>query len=120
MRGFHSVTLSEEDHGDTAGLLTDTMGFKLVGEAGDRFRYAVDSGESASLVDVVRAANEKPGRVLVGTVHHIAWRTPDDEQQRKWRTELTRLSYDVSPVMDRKYFTPSITKNRVGFSSDRD
>ena len=44
------------------------------------------------------------GRVLVGTVHHIAWRTADDEEQLRWLTELCRLNYGVSPVMDRKYF----------------
>jgi glyoxalase family protein len=76
----------------------------LVAEDQDRFRYAVDSGEAASLVDVVRAPNGRAGRVLVGTVHHIAWRTPDDDQQLRWLTELSRLDYNVSPVMDRKYF----------------
>ena len=104
IRGFHSATLSQADHRGTAALLTDTMGFHLVVQDGDRFRYAVGDGHPAGLVDVLRAPQGKPGRVLVGTVHHIAWRTPDDEQQRDWRTELTRLNYGVSPVMDRKYF----------------
>ena len=39
-----------------------------------------------------------------GSVHHIAWRTPDDEQQLAWRAELTGKRYHVSPVMDREYF----------------
>jgi glyoxalase family protein len=104
IRGFHSATLTQADHRATAELLTDTMGFKLIEENETRFRYKVDSGEAASLVDVVRAPNERAGRVLVGTVHHIAWRTPNDEQQLRWLTELSRLDYGVSPVMDRKYF----------------
>jgi len=104
IRGFHSATLSQADHRQTAALLTDIMGFKLVARDGDRFRYKVDSGEPAGLVDILRAPDAGPGRVLAGTVHHIAWRTADDEQQRDWRTELTLLKYGVSPVMDRKYF----------------
>ena len=104
VRGFHSATLTQADHRETAALLTDTMGFKLVAQDGDRFRYAVESGEQAALVDVLRAPDDRRGRVLVGTVHHIAFRTADDEQQRNWRSELTRLNYGVSPVMDRKYF----------------
>ena len=104
IRGFHSATLCESDHRETAALLTCTMGFKLVGEEGNRFRYAADSAEQARFVDVLRAPEERPGRVLRGTVHHIAWRTTDDEQQRGWLAELTRLHYGVSPVMDRKYF----------------
>ena len=104
IRGFHSATLSQADIRGTAALLTDTMGFHLVAQDGDRFRYAVNDGHPAGLVDVFRRPEGKPGRVLVGTVHHIAWRTPDDEQQRSWRAELARLNYGVSPVMDRKYF----------------
>ncbi|SPE42553.1 putative ring-cleaving dioxygenase MhqO [Candidatus Sulfopaludibacter sp. SbA3] len=103
IRGFHSATLCETDHKGTAALLT-TLGFKLVAQDGNRFRYAVDSGQPAALVDVLRAPEQRPGRVLVGTVHHIAWRTADDRQQGEWLKELTRLEYGVSPVMDRKYF----------------
>jgi glyoxalase family protein len=104
IRGFHSATLRESDRAATAGLLTDTMGFHLVGQEGNRYRYAVDSGEAANLVDVLHAPEERFGRVLVGSVHHIAWRTPDDAQQQDWLRELSRLEYGVSPVMDRKYF----------------
>ena len=104
IRGFHSATLCEPDHRQTAKLLTDTMGFELLGQDGNRLRYALDSGAPANTVDVVRAPEERPGRVLVGTVHHIAWRTPDDRQQGAWLQELSRLEYGVSPVMDRKYF----------------
>ena len=80
------------------------MGYRLVAEDGNRYRYVVDSGAPANVVDIVRAPEERPGRVLVGTVHHIAWRTPDDQQQGNWLRELSRLEYGVSPVMDRKYF----------------
>ena len=104
IRGFHSATLSQANHHDTAALLTETMGFKPVAQDGNRFRYAANSSESARLVDVIELPEERPGRVLAGAVHHIAWRTADDTQQRDWRTELTRLRYGVSPVMDRNYF----------------
>ena len=46
----------------------------------------------------------QPGRVAAGTVHHIAFRTPNDEQQGAWRERLIELGYNVSPVMDRTYF----------------
>lgn len=104
IRGFHSATLLEADGRPTGKLLTDTMGFKLVAQDGNRSRYAADSTESARLVDVIHAPEERHGRVLVGSVHHIAWRTPDDKQQEKWLDALLKLNYGVSPVMDRKYF----------------
>ena len=104
IRGFHSATLSQTGHRETAALLTGTMGFTPAGQDGNRFRYITNSGGPAATVDVLESPDERPGRVLVGTVHHIAWRTPDDEQQRYWLAELTRRNYGVSPVMDRKYF----------------
>ena len=104
IHGFHSATLSEEGYGKTAALLTNQMGFRLLDQEGHRYRYVVASAEPAGIVDVVCAPEERPGRVAVGTVHHIAWRTPDDRQQEEWLSELSRLNFNVSPVMDRKYF----------------
>jgi catechol-2,3-dioxygenase len=37
-------------------------------------------------------------------VHHIAWRTPDDEEQLLWRQTIAGLGMHVTPVMDRQYF----------------
>jgi glyoxalase family protein len=104
IRGFHSATLGEADHRPTSTLLTDTMGFTLVAQDVNRYRYAADSGESARLVDVLHVPQERHGSVLAGSVHHIAFRTADDVQQREWLDELRRLRYGVSPMMDRKYF----------------
>jgi catechol 2,3-dioxygenase-like lactoylglutathione lyase family enzyme len=104
IRGFHSATLTETDRNATAALLTDTMGFQLIAKEGNRFRYAADSDESARLVDLLHVPHEQHGRVLVGSVHHIAFRTLNDAQQAGWLAELGRRRYGVSPVMDRKYF----------------
>jgi catechol 2,3-dioxygenase-like lactoylglutathione lyase family enzyme len=104
IHGFHSATLSEEGYQKTAALLTDVLGFELVRQEGNRFRYAIGSGDPGAIVDVTCTPEERRGSVLLGTVHHIAWRTPDDGQQREWLDEIGRLGYNASPVMDRKYF----------------
>jgi catechol 2,3-dioxygenase-like lactoylglutathione lyase family enzyme len=104
IHGFHSATLTEAGYQRTAALLTEIMGFRLVQQEGNRFRYAAHSGEPGAIADVVCAPEERPGRVAVGTVHHIAWLTADDQQQDSWQKELARLSYDVTPIIDRKYF----------------
>jgi len=44
------------------------------------------------------------GRVAAGSVHHIAFRARDDEEQRNWRHRLVELGYNVTPVIDRIYF----------------
>ena len=102
--GFHSATLSEEGYEKTAALLERVMGLQRIGEERNRFRYRLGAGGPASIVDVVCAPDSRPGRLGAGTVHHIAWRTPDDAQQLAWRQRLVEDGYNVSPVMDRTYF----------------
>jgi glyoxalase family protein len=34
----------------------------------------------------------------------VAWRTATAEQQVQWRDTLTKLQYDVTPIIDRQYF----------------
>jgi len=107
IHGFHGATLSETGYERTAALLTETMGFRLIGHEQNRFRYEpVHSHEHAPgrVIDVICAPAGQEGRVAVGTIHHIAFRTPDDLQQREWLAELAKLGYNVSPVMDRVYF----------------
>jgi glyoxalase family protein len=104
IRGFHRVTISENGYERTASLLTDTLGFKQIGKQGNRFRYALADGSPGTIVDLVCAPEGRPGRVAVGTVHHVAWRTASDQEQIQWRNTLARLEYDVTPIIDRQYF----------------
>jgi catechol 2,3-dioxygenase-like lactoylglutathione lyase family enzyme len=104
IRGFHGVTLSEEGYETTARLLTDVMGFRADGNEGNRFRYGAPAGDFASAVDLLCVPDARRGGMGTGVVHHVAFRTPDDEQQRTWRAELVRQGYNVSSVMDRTYF----------------
>ena len=102
--GFHSATLSEEGYEKTAALLQDVMGLRPVGREDNRFRYQAPGGEPAAIVDVLCTPDGKSGRLGAGTVHHIAWRTPDDAQQSAWRKTLVNGGCNVSPIMDRTYF----------------
>jgi glyoxalase family protein len=101
--GFHSATLSEEGYEKTAALLFEVMGLTLVGSEANRYRYAAGDRPGA-IVDVLCTPDGRPGRLGGGTVHHIAFRTPDDARQATWRTTLVERGYNVSPIMDRNYF----------------
>jgi catechol 2,3-dioxygenase-like lactoylglutathione lyase family enzyme len=103
-RGFHSVTVSEEGYERTATLLTETLGFHLAREASNRFRYELKTGGPGTRVDVLCSPDAPRGMVAVGTVHHIAWRTPDGVQQEAWRRQIAGLGHNVTPVLDRQYF----------------
>jgi len=104
IRGLHSVALTEAACDDTAQLLTEALGFSPMEDGGSRRRYAIGSGEPGALVDVVCLPGTARGRVAVGTVHHVAWRTPDEATQRIWRQQIAGRDLDVTPVIDRQYF----------------
>ena len=104
IKGFYGVTLSEDGYEQTSSLLTDTMGFRFTGQEGNRYRYRASDSEAASIVDVLCLPGANTGQVRVGTAHHVAWRTPNDEEQKKWREELVRARLNVTPIIDRKYF----------------
>jgi glyoxalase family protein len=101
--GFHSATLAEEGYERTASLL-QSMGMQLIGDEDNRFRYAAASSGTGAIVDIVCSPGLRPGRLGAGTVHHIAWRTPNDSEQQSWRETLVESGYNVSRIMDRAYF----------------
>lgn len=103
IRGFHSVALLEHVHTGTERLLTEVMGFQFARMVGHRRRYTAGDGLAAS-VDIVSAPDAPPGRVAVGTVHHVAWRVGSDDAQQAWRRRLLEAGVTVTPVRDRQYF----------------
>ncbi len=104
IRGVHTVTLWEAGGESTATVLVEAMGFRRILEDGATVRYETGAGGPGALVDVRKAPSVVRGEVAVGTVHHVAWRTPSDTEQRIWRQELAQRGLQVTPVMDRQYF----------------
>jgi len=86
-------------------LLTDTFGYRLVEESGNRFRFASrDDSALGRIVDLLCLPDSGVGRVAAGSVHHIAFRARDEQEQLQWREQLVDLGYNVTPVIDRIYF----------------
>ena len=104
IRGFHSVAMTVDGYERTAGLLQGALGFRPVGEAGERFRFEVGSGGPGSIIDILCHPTAPVGLMGVGAIHHIAWRAADDAAQLRFRTELTKRAFNVTPIIDRNYF----------------
>lgn len=101
IRRFRGVTLTESNYDRTASLLTQTLGFRKSQEHNALTRFVTVNGTT---VDLLVPRDLFRGEVSVGTVHHVAWRTPDDDQQKTWRERLVKLGLNVTPVIDRTYF----------------
>jgi predicted esterase/catechol 2,3-dioxygenase-like lactoylglutathione lyase family enzyme len=103
IRGVAGITIISADRDATTDLLTEVLGFEAAGEEDGRPRYLA-AGPGSSFVDVLDGAGWPPGDTAVGTVHHVAWRAPDEETQASWRGELEGRGLNVTPVLDRNYF----------------
>jgi glyoxalase family protein len=104
IRGFHSVTLTESSLDGTSGIFLDTMNFDATHEHAGRYRFEVGEGGLGRSVDVVVDPSAPRGLVASGTVHHIAWRTSDEETQLDWRSQIVETGTQVTDVLDRQYF----------------
>lgn len=104
IRGVHHVELMEEGFESTARLLTDLLGYRLVAEKGNRFRFA-SAEEARAFIEVVCAPGSLKGLRGSGTFHHVAFATTDLSSQKTIRERAVAEGFNVTPVLDRKYFS---------------
>jgi len=108
IRGFHSVTLWLADPEPTMDLLR-TMGLEEVDteQAGgdtpgdERTRFAA-TGSVGRYVDVLPTV--EGGRQGHGTVHHVAFQTPTDEDQAAMREAVRSAGLNPTQQIDRHWF----------------
>ena len=84
--------------------LLATLGFEEAGEESGRRRFAVEPSLTSGKIDVVEQAQGSFGLNAVGTVHHIAFRCADLNEQSEWRGRIAALGLQVTPVINRQYF----------------
>jgi glyoxalase family protein len=103
IKGFYNVEIWEEGYERTAGLLTEQLDHKLVAEKGNRFRFAATDAPG-NYVDILCSPESLKGLAGGGTVHHIAFSTPDLETQKAVREKIVKRMLNPTPVLDREYF----------------
>ncbi|KML41124.1 MAG: ring-cleaving dioxygenase [Bacillota bacterium] len=102
VKGFAGATLYSSQPEQTAHLLKSVMGLERIGEEGEIIRFQ-SSAPIGNIIDLKKTSGKR-GRMGVGTVHHIAWRAEDDQDQLEWREYVRSNGYGVTPVRDRNYF----------------
>ena len=101
---FSGVTLCSLQPDLTARVLTEALGYRELGQEQDRIRYVNERAARAGVVDLYCSPFEQAGRMGTGTVHHVAFRVPDDEAEREVRERLRALGLQPTAVIDRQYF----------------
>lgn len=102
IKGFGGAVLLSTQPAKTADLLENIMGLEVAGQEGDFLRYR-SSADIGNIIDL-KLTPVGRGRLGVGTVHHIAWRAVDNQDQLDWQKYVAENGYEVTPVRDRNYF----------------
>lgn len=141
IRGLHAVRLIVAHLDPTMRVLTETMGFRQAGE----YTLSSDQNGQAQPVTIFQVGDGGPGTevhleargdlqrgfVGIGGVHHVAFRTPNDNEHQSWRERLARAGLRVTPIIDRFYFHSiyfrepggvlfEIATDGPGFATDED
>ena len=105
VRGFHGVTLMLQDAARTGAVLTDVLGFAQAGREGALVRFQARDAPFGGVVDIREAKGFLAGSMGRGSVHHIAFRAPDDAAQAAMARKLADHHHlDPTAQMDRQYF----------------
>ena len=104
VRGMHAVRLWERDLRPTEILLTEVMGFKLIGVENSWQRYGVEGGASGKIIELKELPQERRGQWGTGGVHHVAWRMRDSTEEMALRDAIVQTGLWPSEQIDRFWF----------------
>ncbi len=113
IKGIHHVEIWLDAYERTAALLTTQMDHQLIAESSDRFRFATEDAPG-KYVDLLCTPSALKGLAGRGTVHHVAFATPNAETQLEMIEKLNKFGLEHTEVKDRKYFTSVYFKEPGG------
>ncbi|HEX6588079.1 MAG TPA: VOC family protein [Longimicrobiales bacterium] len=97
--GIRGVAIVVRDAHATRALL-EQIGFRAGPADSTLQRYELGT----NVLDVDVRPDATDGRMGIGAVHHVAWRTDDARAQQRWRDFLMRAGVGVTDIRDRQYF----------------
>jgi len=135
IRGLGAVDLTVAELRPTAWVLTEVLGFRQTDErtedGGRTVTFEVGKGGPGATVRVAERTGAPYAHLGRGGVHHVAFRTPDDEEHAAWWERIRRAGLGVTPQIDRYYFRSiyfrepggvlfEIATDGPGFATDED
>ena len=105
VRGLHGVRLWERSLEQTARFLIEALGFNVRVKTEERWhRYELGAGVSGQFLEICEVPDERRGAWGVGSVHHVAWRVPDEAAQIRVQDMVQAAGQHPTPVIDRFWF----------------
>lgn len=104
IHGLRAVALSLHDTDLMAVILTEVLGYAETGRYGDWTAFSAHDQAGGEFL-LHRRGDDRRARLGAGSIHHVAFRTSDDETQARMAALLkSRVGIEASPVKDRFYF----------------
>lgn len=103
IRGFWGASLLLPQIEETAEVLTEILGFEKSDESANLSLYETGSDLGHSII-LEKADNIQYGKTGRGTVHHIAFRTKDEEELQEFRKKVIAKGLSPTQVIDRHVF----------------
>ena len=111
LRGFYSIVLSMPTVDQLGAIFTEILNFEIVEQAqwidqeSDVVIYRTDqAGGPGSEIWLLIQPELEPARLGAGGTHHVAFRVPDFETEKEWRSHLIENGLYVSNLIDRFWF----------------
>jgi glyoxalase family protein len=113
IRGMYAIRTTVANLGPTATTLTETLGFRPSSSyqivdfdnvEATAHVFEVGPGGAGAEMHVIERPDLPLGRPGAGGVHHVAFRTPNDDEHAAWREKIAGEGYNITPQIDRFYF----------------
>jgi glyoxalase family protein len=103
-RGFRYAVLTVRSMTATARLLTEVLGYHLAAQDGNRYRFATDAVDGASIIDLIEMPTAISGNGSAGTIHHLAFRVKNEDALMEYHDIISDMGLQITPKIDRDYF----------------
>jgi len=111
LRGFYSAILSIPSFENLLPILDEILHFQVTARAtwldgvtpAIIFQSVLGNGPGAEIW-VLQEPEKGPARLGAGGVHHVAFRVPNEEAEREWRSHLVESGLHVTNIIDRFWF----------------
>ncbi len=131
IRNFYSATLAVVSLESIEPVLSHVFGYEHQSSDGQLHLYSTHGSSRANVLEVQEEPSAAPGFNAAGTVHHIAFRAADENEQLSMRKQVLQLGLYPTEVINRFYFksvyfrTPAgilfeIATDGPGFAADED
>jgi glyoxalase family protein len=111
LRGLHHLTAVTGNPSVNVGFYTEVLGLRLVKKTVNQddvsayhLFYGDGIGHPGTEIHLEQRRDITEGRVGIGGVHHVAFRTPDDTEHAAWRKRLADAGVGVTPIINRFSF----------------